>query len=362
MQQVKRVVVGGQRVLLFWVLAILTSHCTEPSVESQASGSCRIRQEDVVETVNGGSNLTPTETTDRKTYDYDTDGRITHTVLQREQRQQGKSINTYGVETSYTYDAAGFLTTMGQKTRWQTAIDGGSYEERTSYSYTDGRLAESVRRYQGDAKGVVSQLTSTYTYDATGQLTRLTELTTYPVLPDSLKGELLYQNGSLATITYQNGRLVDYVRKEGSTETRPYTFQNGLVSSETLGNVRYAYGYDQQDRVTKTEVWQDGQLKRETAYTYADAKSPTDTWPPFKGFPTVLALSGRPGVWATNTYRSKLPDGAFYTAAQQMQYTLTGAGFIRSATGTTTHTNYDSRNSVYQVKTVSTYAYDGLCD
>lgn len=348
--------------LLFSVVVMLTSQCTQSSVESQASGSCRIRQEDVVETINGGTNLVPNETTDKKTYEYDTDGRITHTLLQREQRQQTKVINTYGIDNSYTYDAAGFLTTMLQKTRWQTDIDGGSYEERTSYTYTNGRLTESVRRYQGDAQGIVSQLTSNYTYDAAGQLSRLTELTTYPVLPDSLKGNLLYQNGSLATITYQNGRLVDYVRKEGSTETRPYTFQNGLVSSQTMGNVRYVYSYDQQDRVTKIEYWLDGQLKNETHYTYAEAKQPTDTWPPFKGIPVSLALAGKPGVWASNTYRSKLPNGAFYTSALQLQYTLTGAGYIRTTTGTTTHTNYDSRNSVYQVKTVSTYTYDGLCD
>lgn len=316
----------------------------------------------MVETITGGSNIIPNETTDKKTYDYDADGRVSHTLLQREQRQQTSVINTYTVDNTYTYDVAGYLTAMVQKTRWQTQSDGGSYEERTTYTYTDGRLTESIRRNQGSAQGVVNQLTSSYTYDAAGQLTRLTELTTYPVVPDSLKGKPLYQNGLLATNTYQNGRLVDYVRKEGSTETRPYTFQNGLVSSQTVGNSRYVYSYDQQDRVTKINYLVDGQLKNETAYTYADAKQPTDTWPAFKGFPVSLALSGKPGVWVTNTYRSRLPDGSFYTSAQQMQYTLTGAGYIRTATGTTTHTNYDSRNSVYQAKTVSTYSYDGLCD
>lgn len=363
MKNDKQVKIQAQRILLFLLLLAVSSRCTQPAVERQATGPCRIRQVDATETIIANSGgIIPNETVDRTTYDYDEAGRVTHTLMQRQQTQQTRVINDYGVEQTYTYDAAGFLTALVEKTRWKTEQDGGSYEQRTAYTYSNGRLTESAQQFLGDPRGVVSLATSTYTYDAAGALTRLTTATSFPNLPDSLKGNSSYQNGLTTIRTYQNGRLTDWVEKNGNVEVRPYKLQNGLATTFTQSNSQTVYTYDGQDRISKEEYWADGQLKNETVYSYTDVKQATDTWPAFKGFPVTLGVRGKSPLQATNDYRSKLPNGAYYTSGTKNQYTQTSAGYVLTATTTDIHTNYDSRNGSYTTKRISNYAYDGFCD
>jgi YD repeat-containing protein len=362
MTRKKNWIIYGQRAMGLAVLVLLETQCQREAVDGQAStGTCRIRQQDMVET-SSGSGINPNDNTEKTTYAYDENGNLTRQLTVYEQRQQTRLINRTETDDVYTYDAAGFVTARSLKTQWQNERESGSYGEQTTYAYADGRLTEATRQQSSSADGLVFQTKTRYAYEASGGLSRQTQTVSYPVVPAALKDKPLSRDGEVVVITYQNGQPASYVKTLNGVETRPYTYQNGNLESYSSVGGRYMYSYDAERRLIKAEYWQNGQLKSEEQRTYADGRTPASTLPPFKGWPARETLYGGDGLLGAITYRSAIPNGTFYTQAAQTTFQRTGAGYPTASKTTTTNTNFDSQNSVYTTTTTRTYIYDGLCE
>lgn len=344
------------------LLILVGSQCAQPTADIAASGTCRIRQEDMIESSSGGSGIVHNDNTQQVTYAYESGGRISRVVTRYEQQQQGRLINQYLTDDAYTYDAAGFLVSRLQKTQGQTNRDSWTSVTQTACAYAENRLSEMTSQFSGRPGEPVYQVKTTYAYDGDGSLSRQIETATYLNVPDSLQSNPQYQRPTVSVTTYQNGRPVDYVQTINGIDSRPNSFQNGLLQSTVSGSSRRVYTYDAQNRLARTDYYEAGQLKNTEERTYAAAKLPSSTIPVFKGWPVTNGGIGTPGVWATNTFRSLLPNGTVFTSAMQAQHKLTGAGYPLETTQLTLTTNYDSRGSSYQTKTIRTYTYDGACD
>lgn len=144
MEKVNRILVDSQRITVFLCLLALGSQCTQQAVEKKADGLCRIKMENELETITEGTATLQTNTR-RTTYTYTANGDLAQTLVNYQQRDNQKVINTYTFDDSYTYDAARYATTRLSKSQWKTDYDSGVITERVTYTYDIGRLSQSVR-------------------------------------------------------------------------------------------------------------------------------------------------------------------------------------------------------------------------
>ncbi|MBO0938982.1 hypothetical protein J2I47_20685 [Fibrella sp. HMF5335] len=366
MNREKQSLIDIQRVILFVCVIGLGSQCTQQTVDKKADGLCRIKMVDELETITEGAATLQTNTR-RTTYAYTANGDLAQQLINYEQRDSKKVINTYSYDESYAYDAEGYAITQLSKSQWKTEYDSGEIIERTTYVYEAGRLSQSVRMVTAPNNSQ-AKITRQYNYDASGQLTQLLEQTTYPNLPDSLRKQTLYPDGYSTTWTYKDGKAADYVLKTSGIEKRPYTLQNGLITraENDLSGSASVYTYDSQRRVIKDEYWQNGKLKYYTEYVPSAAKLTTQSLPVMKGFPIITNPNGERAAWASyKTYwRYDLNTSTFYlTSDAQTQYKLTGAGYTQLAETTDTQRNsYPVPPTPRIRKNTQTYTYDGACD
>ena len=321
--------------------------------------------ENELETITEGTATLQTNTR-RTTYTYTANGDLAQTLVNYQQRDNQKVINTYLFDDGYTYDAAGYATTRMSKTQWKTNYDSGAITEQTTYMHDAGRLSQLVRVVM--ANNSQAKLTRQYSYDAGGQLAQLIEQTTYPNLPDSLRKQTLYPDGYSTTWTYKEGKAIDYMLKAGGVEKKPYTLQNGLITrlANDLSGSTSVYTYDSQRRVIKDEYWQNGKLKYYTDYVPSAAKLTAQSLPAIKGFPTVVNPNGETSAAASyKTYwRFDLNTSIFYlTNDARMQYKLAGTGYVQTAETTDTQRNSYPVPSTPRIRiNTQTYTYDGTCD
>ncbi|MBO0930694.1 hypothetical protein [Fibrella aquatilis] len=366
MTKKNRLVVGGQQIVLLICLLGLGSQCTQQAVEKKADGPCRIKTEAELETITEGTATLQTNTR-QTTYAYTPNGDLAQTLVNYEQREKGKVVNTYSYDDSYTYDAAGYAIVRSSKAQWKTEYDAGAITERTTYGYDAGRLTQALLTTVAP-NNAQTKVASQYTYDANGQLTQLTEVTTYLNLPDSLRKQTLYPDGYSTTWTYKDGKATAYVLKVDGVEKRPYTLQNGLFvrMEHDLSGSASVYTYDAQRRLTKDEYWRDGKLKYYTEFTPSSARLPTQSLPAKKGFPVMANPAGEPSAPASykTFWRFDMNTPTFYlTNDAQTQYKLTGAGYQQTAETTDTQRNGLPVPPTPRIrKNTQTYTYDGTCD
>ncbi|ARK10999.1 RHS repeat protein [Fibrella sp. ES10-3-2-2] len=367
MKTTNQVLTAIQRVILLSVLVGLGSRCTQQAVDKQADGPCRIRQIDEKATVQQ-ANKTLEETTDQTIYDYDNQGRVNQVARRYEKRLAGQSavVYSYAETARYVYDADGFLTAKSSEARWSPGDNQTSTNTNTSqftYAYTNGRLTQQVTN-RTNQYGLQTKIVSTYAYDATGSLLTKTDETTYPAIPATAPEKPTFPAGVTAVWTYQHGKAVDFVEKQGGTDVRPYTFQNGLLQTQTGSNYRSVFTYDSQGHWVKQEFWVNGQLYSSTDYTYAQAKLPPGLKPDnFKGFPAVADIDGVDGVMNTSVNYNLSPTGVLMkSSSTQVQPKLTGAGYLQSSDQVTTTYQNEAGTILNQLATTTTYTYDGSCD
>ncbi len=363
MAKIKRLLVNYQQVALLLVLLGLGSQCTQRGVDKQGGGLCRLVKIDLT-SVTSGSIVTPETMTGQTLYTYDAEGRLEKKTDQKENKSAGYigGSSQYTLLENYVYDTGGFLTGKQRTEQWKDGKGLLTLTENITYSYANDRLAQASQLTKG-LYGLQTKRVSTYAYNAAGGLTQRVDVTTYPVVPATLKERPVYPDGLTETWTYTNGMATDYLVKAGGIETRPYTLKNGLVRMQSFGNQHTVYTYDNQNRAIIASFLVDGKENGRLEFAYAPAKLPESSLLPFKGFPTVLAPFGTPGVEASSAfYNSTVKGPLFKETDTQTQYALTGAGYVRTANEVSTYPFDDPNNASYQIKTTRTYSYDGSCD
>ncbi|WP_375447011.1 hypothetical protein [uncultured Fibrella sp.] len=363
MKTTKHVLTNIQRVIVLSLLIGSGSRCTHREVDRQAEGPCRIRLIEAKDTVLQ-NNQTPDDNTDQTVYEYDELGRISHIVQHYDKRFKGQSASIYSYvqRDDYTYDNAGFLISLSSASQWTPtngALSNNTNTTLYTYTYTNGRLTQQLRQ-QTNEYGLQTKTVSTYTYDTAGSLITRAEATTYPVIPTTLQERPLFPDGMTSEWTYKNGKAVDYVERQGGIEVHPYVFQNGLFQTQTGPNYRTVFTYDTQNRLVKSEFWVDGKLTSYSESTYLQAKLPPGEVPNhFKGFPDINDPKGEEGVPNTYSFYLVLNTGTIETSRSQLQYKLTGAGYVASSEQVLTP---PANGSSPQLMTKTTYTYDGSCD
>ena len=179
-----------------------------------------------------------------------------------------------------------------------------------------------------------------------------------------MKEKPAFPNGTIGIWTYQNGKVIDYVEKQGGVDVHPYAFQNGFIQTQGGANSRSVFTYDSQGHPTKQEFWINGQLTSLVENTYVQAELPPGLTPSnFKGFPTVTNITGVAGVVSSSSYYTLSPTGVLMkTNSSQTQHKLTGAGYVQSSEEATNTYQNEAGTIAQRLTTTTTYTYDGSCD
>ena len=299
-------------ILIGWLIAGCSHSPTEPSPQT----TCRIQQY-VSTSISSGL-----KTIYQINYEYDQPGNLTKLVTTFDKRSVGATtpIQTIVSNVVYTYDTEGYLTASTSQEKNTIVMGSKTTIEQvsvvSSYSYTNGRLASSHTRRLG-AYGVNTTTTESYEYDNSGALVKKTAQSLYDYDPAVATEIPSSPTGPLQIWTYQKNQLTDYVEKSGTTEFRPLTIQNGVVTKASFpgaqGDYVATYEYDSQQRPTKWEEYIGGILNRTYTQTWSEAKPSSATLGNFKGWPLIGQEYGRAGVLVTNKSFS------LNTATKQMQ-------------------------------------------
>jgi YD repeat-containing protein len=354
-----------RRTVLPLMLGLLSSQCTQQAAtDPKADTPCQLQQIDS-RSISTATGQPTTETTEQIRFEYDAAGKLTRRTEQRDDKptgQAGSGFRSTKVDT-YTYDNGGLLLAKNQTETWTEGSGTLTATARTDYTYTNGKLSRSTTQAT-NRRGLVTQTISLYTYDGGGLLNQRSDQITYPTIPTTLQERPVYPGGYTETWTYRSGIAVDFIRKAGNTETRPYTLLNGLVQRDAIGSGReVVYTYNTDKRLLKHDQRNAGKSEFTMEFTYATAKN-SDPAELFSGFSAVQHPFGTTGLLATFTvYLPSYQTGALYkTTDQQNQYKQTAQGYVKTADETLTFFNEGASSSSSQVKTTRTYTYTGLCD
>ncbi len=334
------------------LLLTLLAACRDRSTRDTApQSSCRIQKITSASTssvYNGG---------EQTTYAYDTQGNLTRRESALQVRyldaQLAQRANTdQALTDEYTYDAEGYLLTATSRTvnRYVNASGQPATDQSvttTRYFYANGRPVSYTQTTETDRSSTTA--TGTLEYDGAGNLLRHTR---------SLGAN------AQSVYMFSGDRLTDYVEKISGTESRPFTLQNGLVTSYTIpGGWRGTYEYDGQQRLVKMEEYVNGKLNSYYTQTYADGKPATTAQPALKGFPAVGYPGntgwyfGKPGVLTGKKqyYANSQTGQAQFFSESLVANQLNGQGFVTSATKQDQFKNPQTLPQV--VNTTTTYEY-----
>ena len=329
-----------------WLLA----GCAGNSGEATPQGACRIQEYRATDKTQYSNTSLQT------TYAYDPSGNLTKSVASIDVRPTSGTFGTQLTTTmvTYTYDAAGYLTASKSEqqntiTLQNNTIKTEQYTNSYSYSYTSGRLTQKAENYSGTSVSPSGSI-STYEYDSNGNVASITSTG----LSDK----------TYSTVwSYRNNQLVDYVEKKGTSEKRPFTIQDGLITKMvfpgTENELVVTAAFDNQKRAIRIDNYVNKQLTEYDVQTWTDAKPASASLPPFKGFPvpTPSSFDVQTGVLATKQHfywNSVSKTMQLFSESTTTAQTNT-QGYITSAVINFTYPNNSGQSSV---KT-ETYTYTG---
>lgn len=349
--------------LLISILVVwLSGGCNADKNEANPKSTCRIEKYVAI------SKSKLYEGDSQITYEYDTQGNLVKTLVTSDKRPTSGTVGSQtGTKTlTYTYNPDGYVTASITQELYQTTTNKTTQEQITTterFEYTNGRLSTHTKKRIG-AYGITTNTIELFAYNSTGELTTKTVTSTSVVHDPAIAKELPIGSGeSRQILTYQNNQLVDYVQKSGSSEIRPLTIQNGLVTTYTLpstdGNLVVAYTYDEQQRTIKTDESLGGIPTHSYVQTWNDAKSAETTLPIFKGWPTNTQEYGKTGVllMATQSYRNTVSGKTEVFLEQTSAVQTNAQGFVTGNVIILKHPNPATAEQDYT--TTETYTYSG---
>lgn len=340
-------------------LGWLSAGCHNKTTDAAPQGNCRVQR-----VFTTGNRLGSTATTET-IYKYDVVGNLAKKAqTSAYQYLAGGGDNTTTTET-YTYNADGFLTLydfliVQQNVDFTGKVSNYKYTWNKAYTYTDNRVTGYTRKDISYNQGIMSspqQQTITimglYEYDAAGQLVKET-----------------INNG--ATWTYRNGQLLEYTEKNGTTESHPYTIQNGLIIQARFNgtkgvtngpdipyNLTQIREYDDQRRLTKHQEFRNDTLDSYYTQEWQTEKPATLTVPALKGHPVLKLPYGESGVMTRyrTYYVNHLKADSVYSF-NDITYTnqLNAQGFV---TNTNAETRYFTNGQTQPDVSTTVYTYTG---
>lgn len=343
-----------------WVGWVSTGCDSSSSLETTPATDCRIQKYVAV------SKSKFYQQTNQSTFEYDSRGNLLKTVLTTDKRPSSGVFGTQtGTKTdTYTYNAEGYLTSATTEELYATTTDQVIQQQITlnrRFSYTNGPLS-GVTTTRIGASGITTTTTNSFEYDESGELRSKIE-TSSSVVHDPTKVKEMPSGSTGATRiwTYQKNQLVDYVERSGTSENRPFTITNGIITRIIGSNYEVRMEYDAQQRITKQETYVDGNLLDYFTQSWYDAKSSSVALPSFKGFPAAFSIidNTQPTVLASHKsfYRNAVSkliepyEESLYAVQTNKQ------GFVSGATISVKHPNPAAAE---QDLTISeTYTYTG---
>lgn len=341
------------------LVASLNMSCdTSSSNEATPSTDCRIQQYVAISTSKFY------DRTNQTTYAYDNQGNLIKTTVSNNQRPTTGTVGTqtFTKTTTYAYNAEGYLIASKIDELNQITSPTPIEEKVTttqSFSYTNSRLAGYTITRVG-ANGITTITTTSLVYDETGGLRSKTETSSYVIHDPSKVKEMPGSSaGGNRIWTYQNNQLVDYVERSGTTDQRPYTIVNGVITKIIGSNYEIRLEYDAQQHVTKQEFYVDGTLNDYFTQTWSTAKSASIALPALKGFPKAIAVNDFQQTGVLTSQKTYLRNSVNNTMEpyQESIYTVqtNGQGFISGATISVKHPNAAAANQDFT--TTETYTY-----
>ena len=358
----KLVLNNARLFLCYCVIGMLSTNCATESTDNLTpNADCRIQK------VMSVSKSKFYDETAQTIYDYDATGKLLKTGMTTDKKPlNGATGSQTGNKTiTYTYGTNGFLTASTTQELYILTMPDKTYREQItttdSYLYASGRLSGFTIKRVGDY-GVTETVASAFVYDGAGELITKTQVISSVVHDPALVRET--PGGTSTRIwTYQKNQLVDYTEKSGTTERRPFTIQNGVVTKMGDATYELRYEYDSQRRILKQENFDKGQLVEYYSQTWADAKPSSASLPLFKGFPAV----------PVNGYDNLSPAGVLATKKMYFLNPVSKTIYLYEESTATVQTNArgftsgavimakhpDLAAASQDVTTTETYTYSG---
>ncbi len=273
----------SQYVFCVLLIGITVSSCEQLDQNQTANAVAPIIKQIDAETTS--SEYTQTA---RTVYTYDGSKKLTrmdHAILKKYRNNPLQT--SFSVTTDYVYGPGEYVLSTTTRSVDQPSGTGVGVKppvERTTtttYAYTDGRLT-SYSVVETGFNGLVTTRTSAYAYSDALEQVQQTE----------------QSGGGFSRIyTYKKGVLTDYLERNGTAETRPWTLANGVITTMTIpGGLVVRYSYDDQLRPTRLDEFVNGKQTRYTVWTNDAMKPGTEAQPVPKGFPVLQSPFGRLGV------------------------------------------------------------------
>jgi hypothetical protein len=313
------------------VCSLLFCGCQTSSTEPTPATGCRIQKYTAVIQQPNSQQVR----NEQAIFTYDDEGRLIKADSSWSVNGDANGVNKSNSSTivTYAYNAAGFLTSASSQTIMQTTLGLGNISThqksiQTTFTYTQDKLTAYMARTV-NFSGLEIIVNGTFEYDAAGNVAKQTAVSTYSYDPATVKEVPTYPSGWQRTWIYNNKQLTDYIEKSGSTETHPYTIQNGLVIKATYLEHYILFEYDTQQRLTKYQVFQGGKLNSYYTQTWNEGKHFYESIPAFKGFPELQPIMGKNGILKTfNYYADYTGSGVAQLTSITNAVQLNGEDFV----------------------------------
>lgn len=341
-------------------LCWLCAGCNNRSSDdiSPTSG-CRLQNYSLTE----GSGFSLRE--EQATYTYDAQGNLlkADTTWTIQGNADGTNRSNSTATGNFVYSSEGFMTAFHTQRTMQTTLGMGKvdirqYSLNASYTYTNERITGYIYKTTGYfGQKTTMTVVGNYEYDGAGNLSKQKATITYEYEPNAMNELPAYQSGFQRTWLYADNQLVDYTEKDGTTETHPYTLQNGLVTKVTYPDNYTTYEYDNEKRLTKSEIYTHNDLNSYYTLEWSDGKQALAAIPLFKGFPEHKPAFGEAGVLKKFNYYANTGNKMEQMNESTYQNQINQWNFLTNVTLENKQINPGASSMV--INRTQTYTYTG---